>query len=218
MAPRPTATGWYCTTTCCRRPDDHDRRHHPCCLSILHRRPPIVRPAHGSSSRPSEHRFAVWRWWSAGTRPAKAQAAIAEGPRPNTPTLPVSETLEKLFADRYSTEEVRRCRQPEASALQARARWHFWSWPMFGIASRCGRTGSWRRSLRSSSALCARGNSSLTEAECVAVGGEAFVVGEGQHRRRHACERAGVGSGDCRALEERVGGDTRRHVREARCG
>ena len=35
------------------------------------------------------------------------------------------------------------------------------------------------------------------------------MVGEGDDRRRHAVQRRGVGPGDGRALEERVGGDAR---------
>ena len=47
------------------------------------------------------------------------------------------------------------------------------------------------------------------------MGGESFVVGEGDDRRRQPRERAGVGAGDRRALEERGGGDAGADVGEA---
>ena len=56
----------------------------------------------------------------------------------------------------------------------------------------------------------------LAPAKRVAVGGEALVVGEREHRWGHPSERAGVGPGDGGALEEGVGGDPGRHVGEAR--
>jgi hypothetical protein len=55
-------------------------------------------------------------------------------------------------------------------------------------------------------------------ADGVAVRREALVIGQGDDGRGHAAQCSLVGAGDGGALQERLGGDARRHMGEATGG
>ena len=86
-----------------------------------------------------------------------------------------------------------------------------------GRRFRCGGRAGLCRPARSSAPMGGSegGNVSFPLRRNAPVGGEAFVVGERDHRRGHAGQCAFVGAGHRGSLHERRGGDARRDVGEA---